>query len=387
MTTADAISLEPPGVGQALPPLLKVLRGPRAGATHWLEIRGSLLVSTGWHADIVLRDRAHPFRAELAWDSEGRMQLRVLEGEACLLGAAASAGRACLWPPFIPLAIGPHVLAYGDARSPRWQEAVDLAALPAARLALPAADDPAQPEDDAFFGLVRRLKGLPAMPRRMLSGGVAIAALGAALAVNPTARMPTWVNGAAAAERILEDEGLDAVLVEEDAAGTLRLTGAVSDREALSRAVVRLREAGISHHLDLVAGDDLAAAAEDIARQHGVTAIARATAPDAIALSLGPMSAHDLRQLIAAIRADLPALRNIDVSEGLSPTDVAAPRTVSEAAKRIAMVVAGEPGYVVTADGARYFRGALLPSGHVLKGIEEGAILVERNGATTRIQF
>jgi type III secretion protein D len=53
--------------------------------------------------------------------------------------------------------------------------------------------------------------------------------------------------------------------------------------------------------------------------------------------------------------------------------------------KRIASLVPGEPAYLVTADGSRYFVGALLPSGHRVLLIADKTVTVERDGQLTKL--
>lgn len=369
--------------------ILAVVGGPRAGARQALPADTRITISTGWHADVVLRDRTQSFRASLTLPSGGVPRLQVEEGEAALLGVPVRAGESCLWPAFTPLSVGPHCLAHGPEASPRWADAAQLAQALAAGQPQEAAPDAETETAGDLPGRIRAaLARLPAGRRRLLSGGVAVAALGAALLTTPGAGVPHMLGShVPAARQILADEGLDGLELDRDPVGIIRVSGAVADRDALGRAAARLQAARIPYRLDLLSGADLASAAEDIARQAGVPAVARAIGPASIELTVAPMDEATRTRLMHALRADLPGLGDVRLREGLAAPDPAPPRTVSEAAKRIATVVAGDPGYVLTADGARYFTGALLPSGHVLQRIEDGAILVERNGAITRIDF
>jgi type III secretion protein D len=62
-------------------------------------------------------------------------------------------------------------------------------------------------------------------------------------------------------------------------------------------------------------------------------------------------------------------------------------KTISDATKRVSSVVAGDPAYIITVDGARYFPGAIMPSGHRLVAIQEQTVVLERNGHQIRIKF
>ncbi len=54
---------------------------------------------------------------------------------------------------------------------------------------------------------------------------------------------------------------------------------------------------------------------------------------------------------------------------------------------RIVSAVASHDPYIVTADGSRYYVGAKLPHGGRLAGIEEGTVLVERDGRVERLRL
>ena len=64
------------------------------------------------------------------------------------------------------------------------------------------------------------------------------------------------------------------------------------------------------------------------------------------------------------------------------------PATVNDdPGKRIASLVAGASAYLVTVDGARYFVGAMLPTGHRIVAIEKTAVALERDGQKTSLKF
>jgi type III secretion protein D len=47
----------------------------------------------------------------------------------------------------------------------------------------------------------------------------------------------------------------------------------------------------------------------------------------------------------------------------------------------------GDPAYIVTADGARYFVGATLPSGHRITAITGQRVSLERAGQATTLNL
>ena len=53
----------------------------------------------------------------------------------------------------------------------------------------------------------------------------------------------------------------------------------------------------------------------------------------------------------------------------------------------MAAIVPGDPAYVVTADGTRYFEGAMLPTGHRILAILSDRVQIERDGAASTLNF
>jgi len=63
------------------------------------------------------------------------------------------------------------------------------------------------------------------------------------------------------------------------------------------------------------------------------------------------------------------------------------PAMSDDPGKRISSLVTSEPAYLVTADGSRYFIGALLPSGHRVTRIGAGSVTLEIHGQQTSLNF
>ena len=50
-------------------------------------------------------------------------------------------------------------------------------------------------------------------------------------------------------------------------------------------------------------------------------------------------------------------------------------------------VTAAGPGWVRTADGTRYFEGAMLPTGHRILAILSDRVQIERDGVASTLNF
>ena len=75
------------------------------------------------------------------------------------------------------------------------------------------------------------------------------------------------------------------------------------------------------------------------------------------------------------MRNDAPA----PVSQNTPVTD--------DPGKRVAAIVPGDSPYVATADGTRYFIGALLPTGHRIEAIEAHRVVLSRDGRQSQLDF
>jgi hypothetical protein len=73
------------------------------------------------------------------------------------------------------------------------------------------------------------------------------------------------------------------------------------------------------------------------------------------------------------------AIREIDGLKRVLIVNLDQPNGESDGTRIVSAVASDDP-YIVTADGSRYYVGALLPQGGRLTGIEDGTILIERDG-------
>jgi type III secretion protein D len=94
-----------------------------------------------------------------------------------------------------------------------------------------------------------------------------------------------------------------------------------------------------------------------------------------------------LSKVKATALRDIPGLLVLDINN-TPPVAAAAPEPLlDDPGKRVSSIVPGDVAYVVTADGSRYFEGALLPTGQRITAIEEGLVVLERNGTSTTVRF
>ena len=372
---------------------MEIVAGPRSGARVPVETGRALRIGHAFDDDVVIR---HPsvrgVRARLYRDGDG-IRLQVEAGTVILLGVPVEAGGTARLPRWAPFAVGDAVLAVGPERGRGWDECRRLARRlaadrsDAARMqAAPGGHDPesvaAESGAQASQSRVRwwRVPALLVVP-----GAVALAVLlvtpappGVKPAADPRSVQPL--------RAVLVDEGLSHLRITTGPHGAVVVQGLV-DREAdRVRLAERLSREGIAIRLDLGTGEQLARQVGDVMRLNGIAAQVRHLGRGVVEARFVDPGAPRRELIESAVRRDVPGLAGLVLET--SPAPEAAARTAplpADAGKRVVNVVYGPRGYVVTADGSRYFEGAFLPSGHRITRISADEVQLERDGKTTRL--
>lgn len=320
----------------AVPLELRVLSGRQAGARARLDAHEAQLVcglnaanqADTQFADILLASGLD-FQVRLLPTAPGRIGLQLVSGLAVLADRTLAPGTAVhVWAPGQPLQLGDAVVAYGPADQAHWPEPVlhdDLPPAPAARPA-PA---PSRPVAEAMLtvaGLV------------MVVGGAALA----------------WHGG------------------------TLREAGQVVAQ------VVPPAQAAPSV---VTAATDVAASVVEVFRLYGIAAQPSWSPEGELVLHTRERDATRVQAATAAVRRDVPRLPTLRVdNQPPAVAQVAPPPPADDPAKRLVAVIDNSDSpYFITADGSRYFNGALLPSGHRVVEIADRAVVIERDGQRTRL--
>jgi type III secretion protein D len=369
-----------------VPQVLRVLNGRLAGTEKALPPSGTLSIGYQFWQDVVIRDPATKgIACDLRIDESGAAQILVLSGEARLLGSPLVAGQTGLLPPYVPVSIGGVALAWGDPASARWQEAGGLAAsVPQLPPPPPTMGDQAR---DFLAETGDRLAELFSGKRALVAVGAGLLLVGASAAGPAVDALGLRGNPSVRAEHALNQAGLPGLNAAPDpGADGVVVTGVVSNEQDRVKAQQVLRTAYVPGTVQVQTSQELAQASADVARIHGHDAVARPIGRTDVELRTTPLSDDDRTRLLHAVKADVPAVGQIAIKDDLAPDDMPL-KSVQDATKKVSTVVAGDPSYISTSDGAHYFPGAMMPSGHKLVGIEGNVVLLEKNGRETRLTF
>ncbi|MBC7957561.1 MAG: hypothetical protein H7Y33_17040 [Cytophagales bacterium] len=359
---------------------LRVLAGPQLGASIALKRDAEVSIgsSDAARCEIVLRDpliHAHRIRLRLMGE---RARIKIVDGQVDIAGRVLTGPCHTDWSLFTPLRMGDTVIAIGQAGSERWADVLTP------QRALVLQGDEAQAE-------------LP-KPRR-LQPEAWVATIGGAVAVGVAVLLGVVTVTSSAnhipgedrqrLNQLLARAEFGGLQIEAGHNGGTLVRGALPSRSVRAQLDNALSAARLSPLLDVRVTEDLASSVGEVFRMHGVAATVEpiASQPGAFAVRTAEHNLGKLKTAENAVRRDVPGLAAMNVENTpvrAAPSSSGAPY---DPRKRVAAVVAGDVPYVVTMDGARYFVGAMLPSGHRVESITGQQVLLSKDGMASPLRF
>jgi type III secretion protein D len=360
---------------------LRVLEGPQAGARAPLAFGLTCVLAAeaegkGEGADIVLREsQLPPARVRVTMELPNAM-IEVLVGEVRLGDKVLSTGASAPWPMYLPLQIGRSLIAFGRASVEDWS-GIGATAAPEAQ-----ADDSAPAE--VTRPLRRRaelwLATMGAAVLVLCGAALWTAHLSAAPHPEPIAAAPALAEQLAASE-------FAALRATTHADGRVEVRGRLATLEQRSRLDQWLAERRVTAVVDVRVDEALKRDVAEVFRVNGVAVQVQSQGPGHIAVEANEPDAARLARAEDVVRRDVRGLEKLTVTNTAKPLPRPAPPVPDDPGKRIASLVPGEPGYLVTADGARYFVGAMLPTGHRITAIAKASVTLERDGQQSALNF
>ena len=366
---------------------LRVIEGAQAGARAPLAAGTTVVIAAAGSevgdADIMLRDAAAaPARVRLTAEL-AQAVLEVIEGEVRLGGQRLCAGAQVEWARHAPLDIGTSVIAFGLACEDEWIAASHTAgATDATGIDTPPTE--AGSDDVARKPLRRRAE-------------VWLAATGAGVLIACAGTL--WMAHVAAAPRAVEavaPVALDVALAGSEFAalqvttrpdGRVELRGRLATMAERSRLDLWLTAQRATPVIDVVVDEAVAREVAEVFRVQGVAVQARVAGPGRIVAEAAEADAARLARAEDAARRDVRGLERFELRNTAQPLPAPVAPVADDPNKRIASLVPGDPAYVVTVDGARYFVGAMMPSGWRLAQVAGQSVTLERDGRLTTLQF
>lgn len=350
---------------------VRVLQGRQQSSYSIIDLSTSATLGADWTDTVVLRNAGlDECRISLAAGADGDVRLCVLQGMPLIGGRIRQAGDDIAQPLYAPLQVGTTSIAFGVPGSPAWN----------------TSDAHVQADP---LSTSRR-------PHWWLGMGTCVAALSATVlcysnVLPPPAHELTSPSPGQQQELVqatLANAGFVNAFVSTDSNGALRISGhldTLQQREHLQHMLNRQGMAAFQ--IDAWINESLAEAVCDMLRVNKVAAEVKVTGAGHTVVMTRFADAARLGSLKSAIRRDVPGVGDVAIDNTL-PAGQPAPLTrVDDPGKRVAAVVPGEPPYVVTADGTRYFEGAVLPTGQRVAAIRGQEVLLDLAGHSTTLRF
>jgi type III secretion protein D len=374
---------------------LRVFAGPQRGAGASLRTGAPCVIAAGpdgdtSFADIVLRDdRAGPARIRLHADFPEAV-LEVLQGEVKLGGQVLTVGRQVSWNAHAPLTIGSAVVAFGRACIDEWPTATPSSphALQSSGMATPSppgagraarAGTPWRRRADVWLAAtgtaVLLLSSVVVGAAYLQARPSAVEA--ATLPDDPVARLV----------RSLRESQFGMLDVTTRGNGQVVVRGRLATEAQRDQLAQWLRDAPLAPAIEVIVDEALVREVAEVFRINGIAVSAQLAGPGRVAAEAAEQDAAALARAEEAVRRDVRGLLALDVRNTAKPAPPPPPPVNDDPGKRIASLVTGSSAYLVTVDGARYFVGAMLPTGHRILRIDRSAVALERDGQRTSLSF
>ncbi|MFA6118029.1 MAG: hypothetical protein WC729_28850 [Sphingomonas sp.] len=358
--------------------VLRVLSGRLKGAEHRLHGGKFVRVGHGFDHDIVLRDpstRGLSIELHLGDDVA---TVRVVAGEAQLFGRPVGPGEETALPAFIPMMLGGFAVAVGEPTSERWEETQRLSSM----LAVPgeACNERAALSERVatrFYPMRDALSLDRRWPIYTLLAAMLL------LVVALTGPATRWIgqqlHSSASDRAVLAAAGFGDLALTEGSSGTV-IHGIVKDDTELARLRLLVSDRIGSAIVDVDTMQALAASATDLLRAQGVDGEAKPRRGHSLLVTAEFLPADRQKELEGLIKRDVPGVTQVAFAPDAGRGDRDLQYFFSGSEYGLATFVDGNPGYITTVDGTRWFAGALVPTGHKIITIGNGRVSFERDG-------
>ncbi len=371
--------------------VLRVLGGRQDGANYRLVRGVRVTLGYGFNHDIVLRTQATKGLSLVLELDEALASVTLISGYADILGRAVAAGETIKLPLYMPLGFGNVACAIGDPLSERWNDASSISAAMEARAdaAVPAENVAIVPSFvPADFLIQLTTRGQAISDRLNWEKRWPIVALAAAVLLLSVMIFPvvsSWIgeesNGKAAVEQSLLSAGFGELKVSQKEDGGILVTGLLKNDDALNR-LRRLTSKFQNAEIDVDTMEGLAASAQGILSSQNIDAEVRPGRGKSLVVDGEFLPLDRQEELSQMIRKDMPLIANIIFKTNDARGDQDLQYFFSNPQYGLAAYVDGDPAYIKTADGSTWYKGAQVPTGHVITNIGNGSIQFERAGRT-----
>ena len=358
-----------------------VTRGVQTGARYLIPDGAKITVGSSIEHNIVLHDASGKNWSALLENHEGTLLLTALAGELQLPDEDLGAEQQVVVEPGMEFSAGIVAFRFTfDEYRPVQQATANDRKIRTAQMINDFA---------AKWGV-----GKLALRQALFAFSVCCVAVGTLSAIYAVTGSVIMVNAtpgqdAVSFEDALGESGLSRVTYERARDGqSYQISGIVGTREDRHLILQMARKAGTSVNLDVQVNDELIEAVEDVYRVYGFDVTVQAVGRGHVKVIAASNNIRKLAQVEQTVKEDVPAVTTLEVLNN-PPGSIEVPVTAAKTdpEKRVTLIAAGHNAYIMTQDQSRYFVGGMLPSGHIVKSIRDGEVIVSKNGKTETLKY
>jgi type III secretion protein D len=378
------------------PNLLRVVDGMHRGAQVPLEESGLTIIGSADDCDLILMDSGVAPRHAAITVHERDITIRAIDGKIDLDGRAVSPGEVATSAIGTALAIGAATIVIGgDTAEAAQREPQEQAPVRESVPEQRTGESQVKSEEAVDGSSQTPLRSIRSKTsvRVLIASCVVAVSLAAVFAVSSN-MSPRAMSPQKRAAQLLKDLELEGeVQVSSPERGVVQLTGTAPNQGAYSALVRGLAANDVRPVLRVAIGDRLAAGVKDVFRVNGFGVDTRYAQGGIVIVDGVSATDRRIKSVIQHALRDVRGLKDIRIGKNTGRRLQAGTAmsgqsgSVNASAKRVVSVVDGSPAYLVTADGARYFVNAILPDGHRVVAIRNGAVTLERDGEQIVVTF
>jgi len=169
--------------------------------------------------------------------------------------------------------------------------------------------------------------------------------------------------------------------------GRLEIRGRLATIAERARLDAWLGERQLNPSIEVQVDESLLRDVTETFRINGISVRAQVAAKGIVAVEAAERDADRLARAEEMVRRDVRGLEKLTLTNTATPLPKPLPPVADDPGKRIASLVPGEPAYIVTADGSRYFVGSMLPTGHRIAEVGAHSVTLEHDGQKTTLNF
>jgi type III secretion protein D len=352
-----------------------VLTGEQAGARTLLSDNASLTISGGMDTDVVFRDSTIKDEKINLITKNSEVFLEVIAGDVEVHGQKVAVGKLIQVPEYAKIKIGETTFAYGKKLNATWRELLDYVT----KIEMTQLSN---------SGLKRILRSNTSA--YLLSITVfAILAVVLWFNINQQKSSPIDMSNIENIYSVLIENGFESLRVNMSENGQLVISGFLMTNKERSTVEVLVDEYKIPALIDLSTGDQLAMEVRELFRVNGIDVDAKTLREGTVLVTAEIKDKKKFNKVKAIASNEIVGLRELeteDVNGDKGSSTTVHPGSKNDA-KRITMVVDGNPAYLVTADQSKYYVGAMLPTGYKIIDIAKQKVILEKEGQRTTLNF